>query len=248
MAPVTVTNRNRRRAVLAACVVLVTGCRTYHYAVVRDGAPLFAAPSGGALVARLPRLHHEVLGDEPDREGGRVEVAYFGQRGWARAGDVRVFGYRDPELDGGRDRWVTVQRELRELRLADVGATWPPAVVAAVREGRVTRGMTREQVELALGWPDDIVRGPFQGTERWVYRTTEEVDLPLRRPPFLHPPGLWHGWHGDPLWWDHHPFAYDPYAYDPYWAYRVAVVHEMRIEFDAADWRVTAVEGWRRLP
>jgi hypothetical protein len=155
------------RAFLALAVGLLVGCHSHHY-VVLDEAPLYASAGSSEEVARLPRYHHEELGEEPEPRNGRVAVRYRGQVGYAPASAVRVFSYLDPALDEGDDRQETIQRELREAQLADLGGGWDADVVEAVRDGEVTRGMTRRQVELAWGWPA-TVRAGSAGGERWIY-------------------------------------------------------------------------------
>jgi hypothetical protein len=54
-------------------------------------------------------------------------------------------------------------------------AAWPPEVQAAIVEGKVMRGMTREQVVMSIGTPRADLTGDLKGT-RWVYTATTESD------------------------------------------------------------------------
>lgn len=47
--------------------------------------------------------------------------------------------------------------------------SWPPAVQAAVREGRADVGFTKEQVETALGKPDRVYTRKEGGAEQEVW-------------------------------------------------------------------------------
>jgi hypothetical protein len=119
----------------------------------------------------MPLGHHELIAADEDGGDSAVRVRFHGGTGYARRGDVRVFHYISPELDGGTDRDETIAQEVRDVAVAHAGGSWPADTREAVREGRVLSGMTREQVELAWGWPRTIesLSNPIGG-ERWVYR------------------------------------------------------------------------------
>lgn len=52
--------------------------------------------------------------------------------------------------------------------------SWPLEVQEAVLNGRARKGMTPEQVEMALGKPTEVVsRGAAGEDEVWVYRKSE---------------------------------------------------------------------------
>lgn len=163
--------------------LLTIGCHGHHYVVVGDRTPLYAGPESDAVVTLLPRYHHEALESSPG-DGERVEVSYKGRRGFVPRAKVRLFDYLAPEFDGGEDRDYAVRRELREATLTNMGASWPHAVVSAIRRGDVLRGMTRRQVEVAWGWPVTVQKGDLPGGERWVYvaHTTKTIRQYLSDP------------------------------------------------------------------
>jgi len=243
------------RAAALLAVGLLAGCTTHHYVVVRDGAALYDAPAGGRAIATMPRYHNQPLDEEPEAAGGRVRLEYAGRRGWAARDAVRVFGYLDPDLDDGADQAETVRRELRELQIDDLGGDWDPAVVAAVRDERVLPGMTRQQVEVAWGWPTDVEGGPEPGGETWVYRTrtTKRVRrwADATRGVSAWGPTYWGGpWDDYPWRGSYHPYwgrGFGPGYYGPATVtYRVPVEVVTRVEFDA-DGAVRRVRRENRL-
>lgn len=232
--------RGLERLVLLAGALLLSGCHTHHYLVVQDGAPLYAAPVGDEELARLPRFHHQPLPEAPRREQGRVELRYRGRTGWVAPGAVRLFTYLHPDLDGGEERAEAVGRELRALQVETQGQGWSEPVQEAVKAGEVRRGMTRDQVELAWGWPV-TVEGGGQGGERWVYRVRSEASFDRWQPydPWCGGPFPWNDpWCGAGWRWGgcHRPL------YGGGWAHTVVpVIEERRVEFDAAG-KVATVE------
>lgn len=62
-------------------------------------------------------------------------------------------------------------------RDAEIAAE-PAAVRATIRAGRVEEGMSRRQVVLALGLPDDRGQGPLT-LEQWLYERPDGRDLYL---------------------------------------------------------------------
>ena len=160
----------RRLALTLAAALTLAGCHVQHY-VVLDEAPLYADARGGQVVATLPQFHHQALSEEPVRANGRVSLEFRGQRGFAPQEAVRVFRYLDPEWDGGDERRVTVRRALRDAQVRAVGSDWAPRIQDAVRRGEVQAGMTKQQVELAWGWPATVQPDPESGGERWIYRS-----------------------------------------------------------------------------
>lgn len=54
-------------------------------------------------------------------------------------------------------------------------AAYPPQVQAAILEGKVMRGMTREQVLMSIGRPRADLTGDIAG-KRWVYTATSDTD------------------------------------------------------------------------
>ena len=54
-------------------------------------------------------------------------------------------------------------------------AAWPPDVQAAIVEGKVMRGMTREQVVMSIGLPRADLTGDVAG-RRWVYTARTDSD------------------------------------------------------------------------
>ncbi|MBX3469740.1 MAG: hypothetical protein KF878_22940 [Planctomycetes bacterium] len=159
-----------RFALALAALLLTSGCRSAHYVVVEDDAPLYADAQGDEVVTRLRRHRHAPLDARPDAAADRVPLTYDGQAGWVERRAVRVFDYLHPLLDDGADKARAVRRELRELQLAELGGEWSTNDVAAIRSERVLAGMTRTQVEVAWGWPVSVEATGAPGGERWVYR------------------------------------------------------------------------------
>jgi hypothetical protein len=163
-----------RVASLAALLILVvataSGCRVHEYVVAREEVPLYATPLLDKVVDRMPLGHHERI-SEADEKRGVVKVEFHGRTGYARVSDLKMLSYMHPELDEGADRDDTVGRAVRDVTVKAAGTDWTDDVKDAVRDGRVTDGMTREQVELAWGWPRTIepLANPAGG-ERWIYR------------------------------------------------------------------------------
>ena len=54
-------------------------------------------------------------------------------------------------------------------------AAYPPQVQAAIVEGKVMRGMTREQVVMSIGLPRADLTGDVAG-RRWVYTAKSDSD------------------------------------------------------------------------
>lgn len=237
--------------VVLGCAVLF-GCRAQHYVVLEDQAPLYRDASGDEVVARMPGYHHEALPEDVAAAPGaaRIPIVFQGQRGYASSGTVRVFDYLDPALDGGDDRREVVRRELREAQLAQVGHDWSPTALEAVRDGRVTTGMTRPQVELAWGWPQTVERGRLPGAERWVYRersfqiVRHWVDAPYGFSSFA--PGA--GYLCGPSLWEPPGHRIGLQGYPSMWTYRtrLPVIEERVVEFDA-DGRVQRVDARRYI-
>jgi hypothetical protein len=161
-----------RVASLVALLLLVftaSGCRVHEYVVARDEVPLYATPMLDKVVDKMPLGHHERITNTEKR--GVVKVEFHGRTGYAKASDLKVLSYTHPELDEGADREESVGRAVRDVTVKAAGKDWTDDVKDAVRDGRVVDGMTREQVELAWGWPRTIepLANP-SGAERWIYR------------------------------------------------------------------------------
>lgn len=170
----------RRAATLALAVALAAaGCRSPHYVVIQDQAPLYADAQGDEVVARMPRYHHEPLEERPASGSTRVALTFAGVTGWAERESIRTFDYLDPVLDDGQSRDQAIRREVRELQLAELGSEWSNDDVAAIRAERVLPGMSRMQVEVAWGWPVSVEPTGAPGGERWVYRDSQVA--PVRR-------------------------------------------------------------------
>ncbi|HZV02400.1 MAG TPA: hypothetical protein VFF73_37185 [Planctomycetota bacterium] len=152
-----------------ALLAFASGCKVHEYVVAKDEVPLYATPTCDRVVDRMPLGHHEAVEDTdvPDV----VKVTFNGRTGYAKKSDLRLLSYMHPQLDEGADREQTVGRAVRDVSVKSVGAEWPDEVKEAIRDGRVLDGMTREQVELAWGWPRTIepLAVPAGG-ERWIFR------------------------------------------------------------------------------
>lgn len=155
---------------LLALMGLASGCRVHEYVVAGDEVPLYATPAFDRVVDHMPLGHHERISEE-DSKHGVVKVEFHGRTGYAKASDLKTLSYTRPELDEGADREETVGRAVRDVTVKAAGRDWTDDVKDAVRDGRVTDGMSREQVELAWGWPRTIepLANPPSG-ERWIYR------------------------------------------------------------------------------
>lgn len=185
-------------ATLALLAVFASGCRVHEYVVARDEVPLYATPQCDKVVERMPLGHHERLEDTDDAHG-LVKVTYNGRTGYAKKSDLKVLSYMHPELDEGLDREETVGHAVRDVTVRSVGKDWDDDTKDAIRDGRVVDGMTREQVELAWGWPRTIepLANPTGG-ERWIYRRRgyeclDSTMAPTRRfrPAHVAQPGPW---------------------------------------------------------
>jgi hypothetical protein len=156
---------------LAAALGASSGCRIQEYVVAKDEVPLYSTPACDKVVEKLPIGHHERVVDDDPGAAGIVKIVYNGREGFARKADVRLCKYVHPELDEGADRDETMGRAVRDVAVGHAGGAWPDDIRDAIRDGRVLDGMTREQVELAWGWPRTIepLSNPVGG-ERWIYR------------------------------------------------------------------------------
>ncbi|MEZ6187083.1 MAG: hypothetical protein R3F62_18995 [Planctomycetota bacterium] len=172
------------RATLLLLLPLL-GCSAQHYLVSSEAAPLY--DGDGAVVATLSRYDSGRIEDD---SGPRLEVESRAGGGFLDRSDVRVFRALEPAWDGGADERAQRATALRALRVELEGRGWSPAAQQAVVEGKITRGMTREQVEVAWGWPERIDPSP-QG-EVWIYErqgtSVQRVD-----PPYLWPYGYGYG-------------------------------------------------------
>jgi hypothetical protein len=160
-----------RNAIYALGLALaLAGCRIQEYVVARDEVPLYATPACDKVVDMMPLGHHERITDD-EAAAGVVRVTFNGRQGYAKKSDLRQISYVHPELDEGQDRESTVGRAVRDVAVEHAGQSWSDDVRDAIRDGRVIEGMTREQVELAWGWPRTIepLATPVSG-ERWIYR------------------------------------------------------------------------------
>lgn len=184
-------------SVLLVLAGLMSGCRVHEYVVAREEVPLFATPLCDKVVEKMPLGHHERISASERR--GVVKVEFHGHTGYAKVSDLKVLSYMHPELDEGADREETVGRAVRDVTVKAAGKDWNDDVKDAVRDGRVTDGMSREQVELAWGWPRTIepLANP-SGGERWIYRRKgyETLDSTLSankrfRPARTTQPGPW---------------------------------------------------------
>ena len=227
------------RATLCCLLVALTGCYGHHALVVSERAPVYAAPRGEQVIGSLPRYHHQPLDDAPEPEARRVSLRFEGRVGWVARPDLRLFDYLDPIWDAGADQRQTVDAELRALELEEVGQDWNPSVVEQVRDGQIEAGFTREQVQVAWGWPPQVEPGAAPGSQRWIYR-----DRGVRRvrrwiepfpyggfyPAFRYVPGYGYA-----------PQAWSPGFYHPRSiSLRVPVTIERVVEFDP-DGRVVEI-------
>lgn len=102
--------------------------------------------------------------------GARIKVTDLG----SKQADVLVDGRKFRiGLDYGRKQ-LTMQKLLDQLLLKETPAatiaTWPAAVQAAIRAGKVVLGMTRDQVVVALG-PPRADETASRDDATWTYRT-----------------------------------------------------------------------------
>lgn len=143
----------------------LSGCRTYHYVVRAEGAPLYADLERSLVVDRMDRLDDGEIGVfEPD--GDPVEIEYRGRTGYANRSDLRIFSYSEYSEDPPR----AIFEQRREVILE--GKDWPVEVEGAIREDRILPKMTREQVELSWG-PATTIRSEGDGDiEVWTYERT----------------------------------------------------------------------------
>ncbi|MCA8923524.1 MAG: hypothetical protein KDD82_17035 [Planctomycetes bacterium] len=200
------------------------GCTSQHYLVSSDSAPLYAAAADGEVLATLPRYAHGWVEGEA---GSRLRVRAGERVGYLEARDARVFSVLDPVWDGGADLRAALDRTRRGLRVELEGDDWQPDAREAVAEGRIRKGMTQEQVEIAWGWPFAIE--PDGEGDVWIYRRSgtslQRVDSSYL---FPYPFGFGVGWYGG---------RRGPYfgaVWQPYHRVRieVPVVREYRVHFD----------------
>lgn len=233
---------------LLSSLALLVGCRTHHYLVVREGAALHASAQGDEVLEQLPRYHHEPLAGDPEAdEGGRVPVTFRGRAGWVDPAAVRLFSYLDPEVDGGEERAEVIAEQLRAVQVDTEGGEWSPDQREAVKKGEIRQGMSKDQVELAWGWPVTVEPGARSGGERWIYRSRRQARVEKH--------ASHDSWMGCASNWD------DPWCtcWHPGWRWggcrlhrggwtevRLPVIEERRVEFDAAG-RVTEVDVRRYL-
>ncbi len=178
----------RRAGVLAGSVALLlglaalSGCRTHHYVVRTEGAPLYADEARSAVVDRMERLADGEIGHfEP--EGDPIEIDYRGRSGFANRSDLRLFSYAPASEHADR----VISDERREVVLE--GKDWPPEVERAIREDRLLPKMTREQVELSWGVPATI-RSEGE-VEVWTFERTHYDVHPYVR--YHHHPRVYYG-------------------------------------------------------
>ncbi len=100
--------------------------------------------------------------------GTPVQVESVGHRNvWIKAGS----GELRLSQDYGRDQ-ESFRQYLDKILVADDPtvrlASFPPDVQRAIRESRVERGMTREQVIMSLGYPPTH-RTPSTAAREWTY-------------------------------------------------------------------------------
>jgi hypothetical protein len=164
------------RLALTLAALALAGCHTHHYVVLEE-APLYADARGDRVLATLPRYHHEALREAPETVAGRVALGFRGRRGYAPRSAVRLFRYLDPGWDGGEEKRAAIRDALRDAQVRAEGSEWSAGVQDAVRRGEVHAGMTRQQVELAWGWPLTVEPDPRSGGERWIYRTQRTETL-----------------------------------------------------------------------
>jgi hypothetical protein len=236
---------------LAALALVASGCTTsWHAIVVRDGAPLYADDDRERVIGHLDRLDHATLGRfRPD--GDPVAVKTGGRRGFANRSDLRVFSV-DRDRDDVREVVFRVRRDV-DLE----GRDWPQSVKRAIRQDRVERGMTREQVELAWGRPSSARSLP-EGGERWdferaVLDITDHVDW-TRYPggSAFHAGYGWGGWgwgYGGRRGWYGGPAFGWTYTWPAWETVRTRVVHESTVRrsvtFDA-EGRVVGFDARER--
>lgn len=218
---------------LLLTLLATAGCYSQHYLVSSRATPLYDAD--GAEVATLPRYAHGwVEGDD----GPRLRVQSSEGTGYVSASDLRVFDVVDPVWDGGADYRETLRDERRLLRVELEGEGWAPEVRDAVRDGRIRKGMRREHVEVAWGWP--LAIEPDASGEVWVYRhqgfSLQRVDSTY---PFPYPWGFSLGLgFGGGVRSGYWRAVWHPYHHRV--RVEVPVVREFRVHFDL-EGRVTHV-------
>ena len=87
------------------------------------------------------------------------------------------YGFRDDSAKSAGDTLAWLHRIVVSHDPRARLAAWPPEVRAAVSAGRVLRGMSREQVAMALGYPSPNDTRDLDGPV-WRYWSTED-DSPL---------------------------------------------------------------------
>ena len=110
--------------------------------------------------------------------GAPVVITDWGRnRVYADINGVKMRAGADREyFKGSREQFAEVLflREDPSQRIA----TFPPAVQAAIRSGRIALGMTKEQVVMALG-PPRFYLTPVLGAANWVYFAAEDGEFDL---------------------------------------------------------------------
>lgn len=202
-----------RLSIVAPLAIWLSACSTnYHYIVRTEDAPLYADETRSMIIARMERFEDGYIGHSPP-EGDPIEIEYRGIEGWANREDLRIFAY--PNNDYARAEAVALNR--REVILE--GKDWPPSIKQAIRESRLEKGMTREQVELAWGHATHVspIAPQDGGGERWVFEHTEwdvheHVD-------YLRTPGFSTFYYGYPCGWGYvYEFPYyEPVYYRTYY-------------------------------
>jgi hypothetical protein len=188
-------------ATTLTAVGVIVGCQQHHYVVREDGAPLYAAEEGEQVLTHMRRYAHARLDEEPEAADSaeRVRVVYDGQVGYAPREAVRTFSYLDPAWDEGAARQSAISTELRTLRLEDVAGDWSDETKTAIRHQRLVEGMTRDQVEVALGWPHDVGRDG-ESREVWYYQElgVRHIEELRELAPMFYQPG-WSTYYREPL-------------------------------------------------
>ena len=215
---------------LAAVLCLGAGCKSYHYIVRTNGAPLYEDDDRREIATKMERLEDGVV---KDLDEDPVKIRYRGMTGYANRKDIRVFRCDEREA---RNHDHTVFWNRREVHLE--GKDWPEGVKQAIRDSRVENGMTREQVELAWGRPTGT-QSLEGGAEKWTFTRTkwnvhEDVHYDYRPggPRMIYGYGPW----GPSFGYGYEFSRYEPHYYRTYYARE-----ERRSVTFGADGKVT---GW----
>lgn len=80
------------------------------------------------------------------------------------------YGREQESLEAYTDKLLVTQDPKRRL------ATWPAAVQQAVRSGRVSIGMTKEQVLMSLGYPRTD-QNPLLDVSAWLYWSADNYEV-----------------------------------------------------------------------